>query len=161
MPKATMTAKAGRCLPVTHRMRSCSHWRLCARSIRYFARVPTLRRPYLLGLHDQLDGRAFEGGRRPLNWNLLVAHQGNIAQCEAKLSVGDLAARRGGKVVALAMPMRVASRLNFLTGVILDMLPGWHDAMMLPPDRKLQLLSDPVERRRLAELALGPKCLHN
>ena len=95
--------------------------------------------------------------RRPLNWNLLVAHQGNIAQCEAKLSVGDLAARRGGKVVALAMPMRVASRLNFLTGVILDMLPGWHDAMMLPPDRKLQLLSDPVERRRLAELAAGPE----
>ena len=71
----------------------------------------------------------------------------------AKLTAGDEAARRGGKVVALTVPMMLSLHLNFDSGFILDALPGWEEVMLLPPAQKREVLADPVERRRLNDLA--------
>jgi N-acyl-D-aspartate/D-glutamate deacylase len=60
---------------------------------------------------------------------------------------------RGGKVVALLIPMSSTVRLSFASGVVLDAIPGWEQAMSLPLGAKLTLLSDPRERQALGELA--------
>ena len=91
--------------------------------------------------------------KAPLNWNVLPAHASNKAEREQKLAAGDVAAARGGKVVGLTAPMTLNFRLSFISGFLLDAIPGWEDVMLLPVDEKLALLSDPAERRRLGELA--------
>lgn len=91
--------------------------------------------------------------QRQLNWNVMFANAKNIDECFAKLKVGDVAAARGGKVVALTVPMNLGLRLSFAGGFILDALPGWEEPMFAPHDEKLAMLSDPAERRRLDELA--------
>jgi N-acyl-D-aspartate/D-glutamate deacylase len=42
-------------------------------------------------------------------------------------------------------------RLSFLSGFVLDGLPGWRDAMHLPVPERLVALADPEVRRRLAD----------
>jgi len=91
--------------------------------------------------------------KAPLNWNVLVAHPSNAVERAHKLSAGDVAAARGGKVVGLTAPMTLNFRLSFISGFLLDAVPGWEDVMLLSKDEKLALLSDPAERRHLGELA--------
>ncbi|MDO8388938.1 MAG: amidohydrolase family protein [Actinomycetota bacterium] len=91
--------------------------------------------------------------KAPLNWNVLPAHASNKAEREQKLAGGDVAAARGGKVVGLTAPMTLNFRLSFISGFILDAIPGWDDVMLMSKAEKLALLSDPAERRRLGELA--------
>ena len=94
--------------------------------------------------------------QRPVNWNVLMPDESNAEETQQKLGIGDRARRLGGKVVALTMPMHIAARLCFLSGFILDMLPGWADAMALPKNEKLALLSDRSERKKLEEMARRP-----
>ena len=98
---------------------------------------------------------------RQLNWNVMFANAKNIDECFEKLHVGDVAAARGGKVVALTVPMNLGLRLSFAGGFILDALPGWEEPMFAPHEEKLALLSDPSERRRLNELAQQDGPLRN
>lgn len=91
--------------------------------------------------------------QRPLNWNLLIVNADNVDQSEFRLTASDHAQRHGGKVVALFMPQRSHSRLNFLSGFGLDILPGWGEMVVLPAAEKLRVLADPKERRRLDELS--------
>ncbi|CAB4364911.1 MAG: amidohydrolase family protein [Actinobacteria bacterium] len=91
--------------------------------------------------------------KSPLNWNVLQAHPSNKAEREQKLASSDVAAARGGKVVGLTAPMTLNFRLSFISGFILDAVPGWEDVMLLSKGEKLALLVDPAERRRLGELA--------
>jgi N-acyl-D-aspartate/D-glutamate deacylase len=66
-----------------------------------------------------------------------------------------VAAARGGKVVALTVPMTLSIRLCFASGFILDAVPGWEEAMLLPHADKRAALADPAERERLGALAAG------
>ncbi len=91
--------------------------------------------------------------RRPLNWNLLTVHAGNKDEVSAKLASADHAARRGGRVVPLTMPVNIPIRFCLATGFILDMIPGWEKAMALPVDQKLELLRNRDERSNLERLA--------
>jgi N-acyl-D-aspartate/D-glutamate deacylase len=88
---------------------------------------------------------------RPLNWNLLGVSAANPTGHERQLRAFDASAQRGGRVVALTLPQAMKIRLSFLSGFVLDGLPGWRDTMHLPVPERLVALADPEVRRRLAE----------
>lgn len=88
---------------------------------------------------------------RPLNWNLLGVTAANPAGHQKQLRAWDASAERGGRVVALTLPQAMKIRLSFLSGFVLDGLPGWRDTMHLPVPERLVALADPEVRRRLAE----------
>jgi N-acyl-D-aspartate/D-glutamate deacylase len=88
---------------------------------------------------------------RPLNWNLLGVSAANPAGHQKQLHASEVAAERGGRVVALTLPHAMGIRLSFLSGFVLDGLPGWRDTMHLPVPERLRALADPQVRRRLNE----------
>ena len=90
---------------------------------------------------------------RPLNWNIINGMAAHRAAIEEKLAVSDRAAAAGGKVVGLFMPMPIRLRLNFLSGFVLDMLPGWDKLMALRPTEKLELFNTEAGRAHARGLA--------
>jgi len=94
--------------------------------------------------------------RRPLNWNILPVTAARLNEARAALLAGDAARARGGKVVALTIPMNFPIRLSFLSGFILDAMPGWEAAMGLPRGEKLALFRDRAARDQLNAAARRP-----
>jgi len=94
--------------------------------------------------------------QRPLNWNVMTVTANNLEDCEQKLAAGDVARARGGKVVALTVPMNFAIRLSFRSGFVLDALPGWESIMGLPLNEKLAMMRDKAGRAHMNELTQGP-----
>lgn len=92
---------------------------------------------------------------RPLNWNVLgVAAGGNHwTQLEASTRAAEL----GGRVVALTLPQGTRIRLSFLSGFVLDGLPGWSETFALAVPERMRALADPEVRRRLEEGARSPE----
>ncbi len=88
---------------------------------------------------------------RPLNWNLLAVSAATPTGHHGQLRASEIAAERGGRIVALTLPQAMAIRLSFLSGFVLDGLPGWRDTMHLPLPERIKALSDPEVRRRLNE----------
>jgi N-acyl-D-aspartate/D-glutamate deacylase len=88
--------------------------------------------------------------RRPLNWNVLGVSSLNPTGHERQLAASDAAAARGGRVVALTLPHPMSMRLSFLTGFVLDGLPGWREILHLPVPERVTALGDPAVRERLA-----------
>src|SRR5579862_3513433 len=88
---------------------------------------------------------------RPLNWNVLRVDERNRDFVAGVLAAGDYAAQRGGKVVALNMPVPLRSRFTFRTGFALDALPGWSPLFALQGDERIAALRDPAWRARLEE----------
>jgi N-acyl-D-aspartate/D-glutamate deacylase len=93
---------------------------------------------------------------RQLNWNVLTVSAADASQGRAKLGAGDLARDRGGKVVALTVPMNFTLRLNFSSGFVLDAMPGWEEPMALSRSKKLELLGDQAARAALDASAQQP-----
>jgi N-acyl-D-aspartate/D-glutamate deacylase len=94
--------------------------------------------------------------RRPLNWNILGVTAKTRPDALAKLAAGDVARARGGKVVALTMPDSPPARFSFLSGFVLDLVPGLHDFLFLPVEERLAVLRDPGRRRELRRKAEEP-----
>jgi N-acyl-D-aspartate/D-glutamate deacylase len=92
--------------------------------------------------------------RRPLNWNVLGV--GDTESYKHQLQASDRARELGGRVVALTLPQGMSIRLTFLSGMVLDALPGWADLFGLPVADRLQALADPATRARLNEGAQSP-----
>jgi N-acyl-D-aspartate/D-glutamate deacylase len=86
---------------------------------------------------------------RPVNWNVLGVSALNPGAMDHQLAASTAAAERGATVVALTMPHTLQIRLSFLTGAIIDGLPGWREVLALPVPERLQALADPEVRRRL------------
>jgi N-acyl-D-aspartate/D-glutamate deacylase len=86
---------------------------------------------------------------RPLNWNVLGITAKSMDDAEHQLQAGDHAAARGGRVVALTVPVNPPLRLSFRSGFALDAIPGWEEVMLLPLDAKLDVFRDPEGRDRL------------
>lgn len=96
---------------------------------------------------------------RPLNWNVLGVYARNADMVQHQLEGSDYAASLGGRVVALTVPDSQRNRMNFRSGFVLDILPGWEHFMALPDDEKLKVLADPSgrdEMNRLAQSQEGP-----
>jgi N-acyl-D-aspartate/D-glutamate deacylase len=94
--------------------------------------------------------------QRCLNWNALGASAARREECREQLKAGDVARRRGGKVLALTVPTTSGLRVNFASGFLLDMIPGWDAIMLRPYGEKLQLFADPAVRASLRETAEQP-----
>ena len=101
----------------------------------------------------ELMGDMSAAANRPLNWNLLQVYSQNWELVQHQLAGFDIAARRGGHVLALTLPDTFRLRLNMRSGFILDILAGWDRLMALPPDEKLAMLCDPAGRARMNEMA--------
>ena len=101
----------------------------------------------------ELMGDMSAAANRPLNWNLLQVYEQNWDLVQHQLAGFDIAAKRGGHVLALTLPDTFRLRLNFKSGFILDILPGWDELMALSDDKKLVMLRDPQERKRMNDLA--------
>jgi N-acyl-D-aspartate/D-glutamate deacylase len=95
--------------------------------------------------------------RRPLNWNILTVDPADPEAHLRQLDAGTQAAARGARVVALTLPQGTGVRLNFLSGFVLDGLPGWRETMALPPADRMRALADPAVRARLAAGAASPE----
>ncbi len=90
---------------------------------------------------------------RPLNWNIINANATNREEVAGKLAVSNRATEAGGRVVGLFMPMPITLRLNFMSGFVLDMLPGWDKLMALPVAEKLAMMGSAAGRSTMRELA--------
>lgn len=90
---------------------------------------------------------------RPLNWNFIQVYAQNKDFVDHQLSGGDYAAAHGGRVVALTLPDSFRMRLNFESGFVLDILPGWDKLMALPHEQKLAMMASPEGRAHMDELA--------
>jgi N-acyl-D-aspartate/D-glutamate deacylase len=94
---------------------------------------------------------------RPLNWNVLAVTALDPEGWQHQLHASDVARQRGAHVVALTMPHLMRIRLSFLSGFVLDALPGWGDVISLPVPERLVALRDPDVRRRLDAGAHSPE----
>jgi N-acyl-D-aspartate/D-glutamate deacylase len=83
---------------------------------------------------------------RPLNWNLLNVNTLLWEGSRQRLGAGDHAAGRGGRVVALTMPISSTLRVNLVSGFILDTFDGWTDLFALPLEERARQLRDPARR---------------
>ena len=107
----------------------------------------------------ELMGDMSAAANRPLNWNLLQVYAQNWDLVQHQLRGFDIAAERGGHVLALTLPDTFRLRINFTSGFIFDILHGWDRLMALPVEEKLRQLRDPETRAewdRLAQMTEGP-----
>ncbi|MCU1463723.1 MAG: aminoacylase [Acidimicrobiales bacterium] len=84
---------------------------------------------------------------RPVNWNVLSVTASR--DHEHQLEASDRAATRGGRIVALTLPHSTRGRLSFLSGFVLEGLPGWRETLTLPIPERCAALADPDVRARL------------
>jgi len=87
---------------------------------------------------------------RPANWNVLGVSARNAEHYQRQLAASDRVAERGGRLVALTLPHTMQIRLSFLTGFVFDGFPGWGEVLGLPVPERMEALSDPAVRARLA-----------
>jgi N-acyl-D-aspartate/D-glutamate deacylase len=95
-------------------------------------------------------------GRRPLNWNVLTIDAKEPERYRAQLAACEHASERGGRAVALTMPVLVEMNMSFRNYCALFMLPDWGTVMNLPVPERIEKLRDPEVRKMLNERAHSP-----
>jgi N-acyl-D-aspartate/D-glutamate deacylase len=98
---------------------------------------------------------------RPLNWNVLVVDAAAPERVEAHLLPSRVARERGGRVVALTMPVIVPMNMSFGTYCALNLLPGWAEVLDLPRPERMEALRRPEVRARLVAGASGDVGMFN
>ena len=88
-------------------------------------------------------------GKRAVNWNLLAPNSRMPDTHVAQLAASDYAAERGARVIALTLPQPMKLRLNFISGFVLDSLPGWAEVIGKPLPERMAALADPAVREAL------------
>ena len=95
--------------------------------------------------------------RRPLNWNVLTIDSREPTRVPRQLSAGDLAAEKGGRIVALTLPVLVPMNMSFLNHCGLFLIPGWGEILRLPLTERMAKLSEPETQAYLLERATSPE----
>ncbi len=90
---------------------------------------------------------------RPLNWNVLTVDSKVPDRIPRQLSAGDVAAERGGRIVALTLPVQVPMNMSFLNHCGLFLIPGWGDILRLPVPERMAKLKDPAVQAQMVEQA--------
>ncbi len=91
--------------------------------------------------------------RRSLNWNVLTIDGREPERYRAQVGACEQVFERGGKSIALTMPVLVEMNMSFRNYCALFMLPGWSDVMSLPVPERIAKLKDPDVRRWMNERA--------
>jgi N-acyl-D-aspartate/D-glutamate deacylase len=97
----------------------------------------------------ELLGDLSAAANRPLNWNVLTVDSREADRAPRQLSAYDSARAKGGRVVALTMPVLVPMNMNFLTFCGIWLLPGWQEALSVPVAERIARLNDPEVRAQL------------
>jgi N-acyl-D-aspartate/D-glutamate deacylase len=107
---------------------------------------------------DEVDlmARMSLAGRRPLNWNVLTVDSARPDDYRNQVAACEQVAERGGRAMALTMPILVGMNMHFHTFCALNLLPDWGEVMDLPHDEKVAALTDPDTRRHLETQAASP-----
>ena len=95
--------------------------------------------------------------RRPLNWNVLTVDSREPGRIPRQLSAADVAAERGGRIVALTLPVQVPMNMSFLNHCGLFLIPGWGDVLHLPVAERMARLQEPETQAFLQERASSPE----
>ncbi|MGH9051356.1 MAG: N-acyl-D-amino-acid deacylase family protein [Acidimicrobiia bacterium] len=95
--------------------------------------------------------------RRPLNWNVLTVDAKEPERYRSQLAACENAAERGGRAIALTMPVLVEMNMSFRNYCALFMLPDWGQVMNLPVPERIAKLRDPETRRWMNERARSPE----
>jgi N-acyl-D-aspartate/D-glutamate deacylase len=90
---------------------------------------------------------------RPLNWNVLTIDSREPGRIPRQLSAGDVAAAKGGRVVALTLPVQVPMNMSFLNHCGLFLIPGWGEVLRQPVPERIASLTDPAVQARMLEQA--------
>jgi N-acyl-D-aspartate/D-glutamate deacylase len=93
------------------------------------------------GMYDLLVRMAVEA-QRPLIIN---------GPDKSKLRAADYATESGARVVGMTLPHPNPLRLNFISGIMFDSIPGWSELMHAPLPEKREKLADPAVRVKLRE----------
>ena len=96
-------------------------------------------------------------GQRSVNWNVLTIDSARPADYRGQVGLSHYARARGGRVVALTMPVLVGMNMNLRNFCSFWMLPGWKETMELPLAEKIARLSDPAHRVWLENRAASPE----
>ena len=91
--------------------------------------------------------------RRPLNWNVLTVDSRVPDRIPRQLSAGDVAAAKGGRIVALTLPVQVPMNMSFLNHCGLFLIPGWGDILRLPVPERMAKLQEPDTQAFMIERA--------
>jgi N-acyl-D-aspartate/D-glutamate deacylase len=89
--------------------------------------------------------------RRPLNWNVMTVDSRDPGRVPRQLSAADVAAAKGGRIVALTLPVQVPMNMSFLNHCGLFLIPGWGEILRLPVAERMARLQEPGTQAHLLE----------
>ncbi len=95
--------------------------------------------------------------KRPLNWNVLTVDSAEPGRIPRQLGAADVAADRGGRIVALTLPVQVPMNMSFRNFCGLFLIPGWDEVLGLPIPERMDKLQDPAVQARMLEQAAAPE----
>ena len=89
--------------------------------------------------------------KRTLNWNVLTIDSREPTRIPRQLSADDVAQEKGGRIVALTLPVQVPMNMSFLNHCGLFLIPGWGDILRLPLAERMVRLQDPETQAFMLE----------
>lgn len=95
--------------------------------------------------------------KRPLNWNVLTVDSARPDDYKNQINACERVAEKGGRAMALTMPILVGMTMHFHSYCALYKLPGWDEIMTLHHEDKKEKLADPAVRKLLEENAASPE----
>src|SRR5262249_33119151 len=121
--------------------------------------IPSIMPKFSEKAQDVMADMSVAAGR-PLNWNIVSVGTGVDEQAiEARLSTADHAARKGARVVGLALPVPQPVWIN-LNMIGFNAFPIWRKVLAMPDAEKLKVLVDPNIRRQMREALVGKDQRH-
>jgi N-acyl-D-aspartate/D-glutamate deacylase len=94
---------------------------------------------------------------RPLNWNVMTVDSREPGRIPRQLSADDVAQEKGGRIVALTLPVQVPMNMSFLNHCGLFLIPGWGDVLRLPVPERIAELQKPEVQARMLEQSAAPE----